>query len=359
MNTHITRVSTLLLLLMVSFAACTDSGNDGPAPTEAITVTDLTANFNTVFEPASPDSNIQGNTENSPGFTFYDLDAGTVVDDSLSAAWDIAFGETTILANSGNGGGIQVVSGSYNETTEAATSGYADQTANGSWYTYTGEASSGPKHAVLPKEDQTILVLTPDNKYAKVQILSYYQGAPATDTPEFESLMTRPAGKYFTFNYTLQNDGSTKLFHEEAYTLYDLDAGEIVEDSLSSQWDIGFNATNIIANNGNGGGILSLNIDFGNVDEAPVDGYQEMNTSWYTYTGEAPNGPRHAILPNDGQTLIIRTPDERYAKIRIISYYEGNPDTGSELFANFFTRPNDRHYTFEYAIQTDGSRFFE
>jgi hypothetical protein len=202
-------------------------------------------------------------------------------------------------------------------------------------------------HTVSINEDKTIVLQTPDGKYAKVGITSYYH----SETQE---------GRFFTFNYTLQNDNSTQLYHEDAFTYYDLDAGEIVEDSLSSQWDIAFNATNIIANGGNGGGILSLNIAFEDVDEAPVEGFQpSLETAWYTYTGEAPTGPKHAILPKDGVTLVVLTPEGKYAKVKILSYYEGNPDPSSPEFANFVTRPSDRHYTFEYAVQTDGSVYFE
>lgn len=44
---------------------------------------------------------------------------------------------------------------------------------------------------------------------------------------------------------------------------------------------------------------------------------------------------------------------------RVISYYnKGNPDVNSQNFINFI-RSAARHYTIEYALQKDGSRFFE
>lgn len=356
MKHQIQKTPLFLLMLAIAFGACKDSGTNGPADVEALIASDIAANVNTTFTPPAPDSDVEGDTESNPGYTFYDLETGSTVSDSLSADWDIAFGGTTILANSGNGGGIQLMETSFSEVLTAPATGY--EASNGSWYTYTGEAPVGPKHAVLANQDHTLIVLTSEGKYAKVQILSYYQGNPDTGTPEFESFMTRPASKYFTFNYTLQNDGSTQLYHEDAFTFFDLDGNQIVDDSLSSQWDIGFNATTIIANSGQNGGIQSLNIAFANVDEAPNSGYQESNTSWYTYTGEAPSGPKHAILPNDGQTLLVLTPEGKYAKVRIMSYYKGNPDVTGQDFINFI-RPESRYYTFEFALQTDGSRFFE
>ena len=60
----------------------------------------------------------------------------------------------------------------------------------------------------------------------------------------------------------------------------------------------------------------------------------------------------------ENYTLTVKTPDDLYAKFRVISYYKGNPDVNSQNFINFI-RPADRHYTIEYALQKDGSRFFE
>lgn len=356
MKSRLRNLALLLTVFSLTFTACEDTGNKGPAPIEALIAENVPANINTIFATPDSVSNIEGNTENSPGYTFYDLDLGTTVQDSLSADWDIAFGETTILANSGNGGGIQLLDQTYASVETAPTSGFEDSNSN--WYTYTGEAPNGPQHAIIANDHQTLVILTPDGKYAKVQILSYYEDDPDTDSPEFANFMTRPASKYFTFNYTIQNDGSAQLYHEDRFTFYDLDEAEIVEDSLSSQWDLGFNATTIIANSGNNGGVQILNIAFADLDEAPIEGYTALNTSWYTYTGEAPSGPKHAILPNDGQTLVVQTPGGKYAKVRIISYYQGNPDVNSQNFINFI-RPASRYYTFEYAVQTDGSRFFE
>lgn len=360
MKTLLNRAFFFLLGSTLIFTACKDSGNSGPAPVEANIASDIEANVNTIFSPAIPESDIEGTTDNSPGYTFYDLDTGTTVDDSLSTAWDIAFGTTTILANFGNGGGIQVLDSEYASVLDAPTSGFSNEiSGTGSWYTYTAEIPGLPPHAVIADTNKTVVVKTTDGRYAKLQILSYYQGNPDTSTPEFASFFTRPASSFFTFNYLVQGDNSTDLFHEDRFTFYDFETASIVEDSLSSQWDIGVNATTIIANFGNGGGVQSLNIPFEDLTEAPTDGYTELNNSWYSYTGEAPNGPKHAILPKDGVTLVFKSGEGFYAKVRILSYYVGNPDTSTPEFAAFFTRPEDRHYTFEFAVQTDGSRFFE
>ena len=496
MKIHLQKAAFVLLALTLSLTACKESGNDGPTPVVGELVSDVPGNISTTvgttFAPVAdiqanvstttgtafaPVADIPGNTENEPGYTFYDLDSQTIIDDTASADWDLGFGSTTIIANSGNGGGIQVVDGAYADVTTAPEDGYAAQTESSSWYSYdptthvisakedktiivqtpdgnyakvqitsyyhseteisryftfnftlkmdgstdlfhedtytyfdleTGAAvestadwdiafdgttimansengggiqvvdgayddvttavTSGyaaqtessswynydfTTHLITPKEDKTILVLTPEENYARVQVVSYYQGNPDLSSASYSELTSR----YYTFNYTLKLDGGTELYHEEQFTYFDFDAGEPVDDAASSQWDVAFSGTTIYANSENGGGIQGLNIEFANTTEAPIEGYSADNTGWYNYTGNT--APMHAVLPVEGYTLVVQTPDGLYAKLRIISYYQGNPDTSSDAFVNTETRPASRYFTFEYAIQTDGSTLFE
>ncbi len=158
------------------------------------------------------------------------------------------------------------------------------------------------------------------------------------------------------------------------FTFYSLAEGEIVadEDSASTQWDLAFSGTTILTNNGTSGpgqgGAVILDVPFSQVDTAPSEGYAidtdqskaipgGSGNGWYNYTGSN-NGqpPQFAVLPIEDRTLIIRTAEGNYAKVEIESYYEGNPDTSTEEFQNMETRPEGRHFTFRYVIQTDGSR---
>ena len=145
------------------------------------------------------------------------------------------------------------------------------------------------------------------------------------------------------------------------YTLYNLERGEIVTDSVSSDWDLGFSGTNIIVNGGQygpgNGSAVSLDVNFADVSLAPSSGLTaEMITDWYNYTGDRMQ-PMFAVLPIEDKTIVVHTGDgEHYAKVRIISYYEGNPDYTTDEFSNMQTRPASRYYTFEYTIQMDGSR---
>jgi hypothetical protein len=78
---------------------------------------------------------------------------------------------------------------------------------------------------------------------------------------------------------------------------------------------------------------------------------------WYTYTGTTAT-PNHAILPIAGKILVIKTADNKYVKLEIISYYKGNPDTTTATFADLATRPASRYYTFRFIYQPDGTTNF-
>jgi hypothetical protein len=156
-----------------------------------------------------------------PSFTFFSLTDGEIIDkaDSASRRWDIALAGTTILVNGGTSGpgqgAAQIVNGTFDDLSEAPETGYAtDQgselaipTGSGNgWYTYTGEGN--PPQAILTIPGRIIVLQTADGNYAKMEILSYYEGNPDTSAPEFSSFQTRPAGRHYTFQYVVQPNGS-------------------------------------------------------------------------------------------------------------------------------------------------------
>ncbi len=176
------------------------------------------------------------------------------------------------------------------------------------------------------------------------------------------------------------SDGNGPPSSTGRFTLYDLDAGEIVlssseanasvrqQDSTSTVWDIGFNGTKIIFNGGTSGpgegSALILRQPFAEVTEAPASGYiaDGSNTDctgdpyaictgsdngWYNY-----NGQTNYVSPLAGRTIVLTTGDGNYAKVRILNYYQGNPSTPDPSLPS-------RYYTFEYVVQPDGSRDFE
>lgn len=191
----------LALLLAVSFAAgCASLVPAPPPPLVPALVRDLDA---------------RGEDGH---FTFYSLREDRVIPpaDSASTAWDLAFRGTTILVNGGAsgpgvGGAAVLVDTTFEDVTDALPAdAYAvdrgpDETAipggaGSGWYDY--DVTTG----VVTPRPVILAVRTADGRHAKVEVLSYYRGAP-----EPEALDPREGFRYYTFRYLFQPDGSTRL----------------------------------------------------------------------------------------------------------------------------------------------------
>jgi len=149
------------------------------------------------------------------------------------------------------------------------------------------------------------------------------------------------------------------------YTFYDLSSSQIIldranddrSDSTSIGWDLAFQSTNIIVNSSATGGgqgrIQVLDADFDAVTEAPQSGYStnpvglesSSDMAWGVYNPET-----MLVLPPDGKTLVLKTADGKYAKVRIVSYYKSAPEV-PDAFVD-----EARWFTFEFVYQPDGSR---
>lgn len=134
--------------------------------------------------------------------------------DSATNKWDVGFRGTMIIVNGGairtGQGGAYVHTGIFDETTTvpASASFTLDQSSTQlaitassgkGWYNYdqtTNIISSIP--------GKVLIIRTGDGKYAKMEILSYYQGAPTMPT-------TTSIARYYTFRYVYQPDGSRTL----------------------------------------------------------------------------------------------------------------------------------------------------
>lgn len=154
-------------------------------------------------------------------------------------------------------------------------------------------------------------------------------------------------------------DGST------ATVYYSLSTGAQITgaDTATTKWDIKFKGTSIFINSGTSGtGTTQAQIvssTFETLATAPTAGYKTdaagtpAISGWYTYT--ATTEPQHAILTVPGKIIVIKTSAGNYAKVEMISYYKGNPNTTTAEFANLATRPASRYYTFRFAYQGDGT----
>lgn len=134
-------------------------------------------------------------------------------------------------------------------------------------------------------------------------------------------------------------------------------------DTTTSKWDIMFKGTTIYVNSGSSGtGNTQAQVvssTFEDLLSAPETGYKADATGaaaisgWYTYTNVTE--PQHAILTVPGKIIVLKTSDGKYAKLEMISYYKGNPNTSTATFADLATRPASKYYTFRYALQANGS----
>ena len=194
-----------IALAITSFIAC-DSDSDDLLPIVSITVEDLHA----------PQEGGQGQPI-SGLFTKFDFDTGMETDNETD--WDIAFRATDIIVNGGTSmgttdeptrsgdAGAYITTGTMADVTEVdvnlftqdSESGYAIISGSGNgWYTYAGP----PTYLITPTPGRILVFKTADGKYAKVEILSYYEGAPENPDAFVDQ------SRYYTFNYVYQpNEG--------------------------------------------------------------------------------------------------------------------------------------------------------
>lgn len=153
-------------------------------------------------------------------FTFFSLRENQLVpaSDSASTDWDLAFRSTTILINGGasgpgTGGAVVLNDTSFAAVTEAPAAeafvvdAGTEKTetaipggAGNGWYAY--DFVSG----VVSPRPAVLAIRTADGRYAKVEIESYYRGAPST-----EEINPEEGFRYYTFRVAFQPDGSRRL----------------------------------------------------------------------------------------------------------------------------------------------------
>lgn len=200
----------LLISLLLLTAACDDDDEpEAVAPLEAQIANDIPANP----QPPGPP------TGALPDYTLFSFETGAIVADSDSTTtnWDIGLSGLSIIVNGGVSGPgsteAQILTGLFDEITTAPENGYASDTAEGTaiptgsgngWYNY----NLNGNNVVTPIPGRVIVIRTNDGNYAKFEILNYYKGNPDVTTAEFIDFNTRPPGRYYTFKYVYQPNGS-------------------------------------------------------------------------------------------------------------------------------------------------------
>ena len=151
-------------------------------------------------------------------------------------------------------------------------------------------------------------------------------------------------------------------FATNNFTLYSFKDSAVVSnnDSATTKWDIGIRLVSIIVNShasgpGNAGVITQSGI-YDAFKIAPENGYAYdtttsktaidagFSTGWYNY-----DDATHAFSPKAGKFFVIRTADNHYVKMEVLSV--GYKDFIGQV-------PVTLIYKFRYSYQADGSRNF-
>ena len=196
-----------LIVLTLLFASCSsDDNDDNNQP-------NLQIQSETVSNLFAPQEGGQGQPI-SGDFTKFSFATGTVTESTTE--WDIAFRGTSIIVNGGTSsgsadeaertgnGGAYIATGTFASITEVDANLFLQDSETGyvlsNWYTYAGP----PTHEISPTPGRVLVIRTHDGKYAKLEILSYYENAEPNAT--FDNY------RYYTFNYVYQpNAGETSF----------------------------------------------------------------------------------------------------------------------------------------------------
>ncbi len=207
MKSSLSTLGMVLVLAMLVTACDSNSANDDTQEVIAQRANDI---------PSDPIVGLgpDGRPVGQNAFTFFSLRTGEIVAsaDSASTGWDLGFKGSTIIVNGGTSGpgngAAQIVEGLFSEVAEAPENGWGQDNADGyaiptgsgnGWYNY-----NFATQVLSPIPGRVLLIRTADGRYAKVSMISYYQGAP--DTPSSDD-----ASRYLTFDYVFQPDGSRNL----------------------------------------------------------------------------------------------------------------------------------------------------
>lgn len=204
------------LLMLMAMSACTkEEVKPVLADGRSTVVADL---------PGDVSNTVGSGKPFAPFYFSLSINAKVDTTQKKTANWDIAFAKeynSYISINNGinessfgsggpGKGALIAVNQSYDKLTTApsdeefkkngiTSAGWDSGNGNG-WYFYDLKT-----HIAIPVKNRTYVLRTADGKFAKLELVSMYKGAPIVVTD-----LTWPA-PYFTFRYYVQQDGSRNL----------------------------------------------------------------------------------------------------------------------------------------------------
>lgn len=204
MKTVNTLKTIAIAILFLGFASCSSDDDAAPAAIESNTVSNLPA----------PQTGGQGQ-EIGGDFTKFDFATG--LETTSDTEWDIAFRGTTIAINGGVSTGTAdeptrngdaaaaIATGTFASVvtaeglvfTQDTSAGYAIPAgSDNGWYNY-----NFMTNVISAIPGKVLVIRTRDGRYAKVEILSYYENQDTT-----------ASSRFYTFNYVYNpNLGDTSL----------------------------------------------------------------------------------------------------------------------------------------------------
>ncbi|WP_232731942.1 HmuY family protein [Confluentibacter lentus] len=197
-----------LALLFIGFTSCSNDNDDTPLlEVESQTISNLQATQSADYTTTPP--TIIGD------YIKFSFETGST---TTGNDWDIAFRGSTIIVNGGeataqdqpartSSTGAYIATGTLASITtvdnsllksDSSTNGLAIPTGSGNgWYNY-----DPTNHIISPIPGKIIVVKTNSGKYAKLEILSYYENSTPNDDLS--------NSQFYTFNYVYQpNEGVT------------------------------------------------------------------------------------------------------------------------------------------------------
>lgn len=200
----------LLAILCLGFTSCSKDEDATPL---------LEVESEQVINLHAPQTGGQGQPIGGE-FTKFDFSSGSVT--TSETDWDIAFRGTSIIVNGGvSQGSNDEPARNGNAATYITSNTFAGVTSvdeslliqdseeslaipasSGSgWYNYNPSTFT-----VTPRAGKILVFRTRDNRYAKIEILSYYKDAPSIPNPFTDE------SRYYTFNYVFQPNENLTTF---------------------------------------------------------------------------------------------------------------------------------------------------